>query len=109
MTERQARFVAGFLGAPKMNLLPGRLLASPGGAAWIELAGYDGATELDHQDLMQLQELITRARLRLARMTSNARRFMKRAAVMGLRPVPYPRWSVPATGFMHSDHRQPGS
>ena len=34
-------------------------------AAWIELANYDGATELDHQDLMRLQGLITRARLRL--------------------------------------------
>ena len=46
-------------------------------AAWLELAAYDGATELDHQDLMQLQELITRARQRLSRMTSNEARFMK--------------------------------
>jgi hypothetical protein len=67
-------------------------------AAWIALAGYDGATELDHQDLMQLQELITRARLRLARMTSNEGRFMKRAAAIGIRPVPDPRWPVPDLG-----------
>lgn len=64
-------------------------------AAWIELAGYDGATALDHHDLIHLQELITRARLRLVRMTSNTARFMKRAAVIGLRPVPDQRWPVP--------------
>ena len=64
-------------------------------AAWLELAAYDGATELDHQDLMHLQELITRARQRLSRMTSNTRRFMKRAAAIGIRPVPDPRWPTP--------------
>jgi multiple sugar transport system ATP-binding protein len=32
-------FVAGFLGAPKMNLLPGRLAAPQEGAAWVELPG----------------------------------------------------------------------
>jgi hypothetical protein len=64
-------------------------------AAWLELAAYDGATELDHQDLMQLQELITRARQRLSRMTSNEARFIKRAAAIGIRPVPDPRWPVP--------------
>jgi hypothetical protein len=63
--------------------------------AWIELANFDGATELDQQDLMRLQGLITRARLRLRRMTNNAGRFMKRAAAMGLQPVPDPTW--PAT------------
>ncbi|MEP7129738.1 MAG: hypothetical protein ABI770_01270 [Sphingomicrobium sp.] len=64
-------------------------------ATWIELASYDGATELDHQDLMRLQGLITRARLRLYRMTSNFGRFAKRAAALGLKPVPDPTW--PAT------------
>ena len=67
-------------------------------AAWLELAAYDGATELDHQDLMQLQELITRARQRLSRMTSNEARFMKRAAAIGIRPVPDPRWPTPDLG-----------
>jgi hypothetical protein len=64
-------------------------------AAWLELSNYDGATELDHQDLMRLQGLITRARMRLSRMTSNAARFMKRAAALGLQPVPDPTWPVP--------------
>lgn len=64
-------------------------------AAWIELASYDGATELDHQDLMRLQGLITRAHLRLRRMTGNFGRFIKRAAALGLKPVPDPTW--PAT------------
>ena len=48
--------------------------------AWIELANFDGATMLDHQDQMRLQGLITRARLRDARLDDNARRFLKRAA-----------------------------
>ena len=64
-------------------------------AAWIELANFDGATELDHQDLMRLQGLITRARLRLRRMSNNAGRFMKRAAAIGIHPVRDPTW--PAT------------
>jgi hypothetical protein len=37
----------------------------------MELANSDGATELDQQDLMRLQALITRARLRDYRMTTN--------------------------------------
>jgi hypothetical protein len=64
-------------------------------AAWIELASYDGATGLDHQDMIRLQGLITRARLRLQRMNSNAKRFMKRAAAMGLAPRMLPDFPVP--------------
>jgi hypothetical protein len=66
-------------------------------AAWVELGDYDGATELDHQDLMRLQGLITRARLRLRRITGNAARFTKRAAEIGIRPVPDPTWPTPET------------
>jgi ribosome modulation factor len=55
-------------------------------AAWIELADFDGANLLDHHDMMRLQGLITRARLRVFRMNDNARRFMKRAAALGLAP-----------------------
>jgi hypothetical protein len=66
-------------------------------ATWIELGDYDGATELDHQDLMRLQGLITRARLRLRLITGNAGRFTKRAAAIGLQPVPDPTWPVPET------------
>ena len=64
-------------------------------AAWVELGDYDGATELDHRDLMRLQGLITRARLRLRRITGNAGRFIKRAAAIGIRPVPDPTWPPP--------------
>ena len=56
-------------------------------AAWIDLAGFTGATSLDHQDQMRLQTLILRARLRDDRIDSNAGRFLKRAAKMGLHPV----------------------
>ena len=64
-------------------------------AAWVELGDYDGATELDHQDLMRLQGLITRARLRLRRITGNAARFIKRAADIRIGPVPDPTWPSP--------------
>jgi hypothetical protein len=66
-------------------------------AAWTALGDYDGATELDHQDLMRLQGLITRARLRLRRITTNADRFIKKAATLGIRPVPNPEWPAPDT------------
>ena len=66
-------------------------------AAWIELADYDGATELDHDDLMRLQGLITRARLRLLRITTNFERFVKRADEIGLKPIADPTWPTPGT------------
>jgi hypothetical protein len=61
-------------------------------AAWLELGDYDGATYLDHHDLMRLQGLIKRARLRDRRMTQNSLRFMKRAAQIGLTPRTDPTW-----------------
>jgi hypothetical protein len=64
-------------------------------AAWVELGDYDGATGHDHQDLMRLQGLISRARLRLRRITTNADRFIKKAATLGIRPVPNPEWPAP--------------
>ena len=64
-------------------------------AAWVELGDYDGATKLDHKDLMRLQGLITRAQLRLRRITGNAARFINRAADIGIRPVPDPTWPAP--------------
>jgi hypothetical protein len=58
---------------------------------WIALAGFDGATMLDHQDQMRLQGLITRARLRDGRIDDNAQRFLKRAARdSGLQPQDVP-------------------
>ena len=59
-------------------------------AAWIELASFDGATLLDHQDQIRLQGLIFRARLRDSRIDANAGRFMKRAAAIGLKLAPEP-------------------
>ena len=61
-------------------------------ATWIALADYDGASELNHQDLMRLQGLITRARLRKMRMTTNFEWFVKRADEIGLKPVADPTW-----------------
>lgn len=58
--------------------------------AWMELASFDGATTLEHQDLMKLQGLIYRARLRDKRIDANAARFMKRAAKLGLEPKAAP-------------------
>jgi hypothetical protein len=64
-------------------------------AAWVELGDYDGATDLDHHDLMRLQGLISHARLRLRRITGNSDRFIKKAATLGIRPVPNPEWPAP--------------
>lgn len=58
--------------------------------AWLQLAGFDGATSLDHQDQMRLQGLIFRARLRDQRIDDNYGRFIKRAAALGLHPEPAP-------------------
>ncbi len=55
-------------------------------AAWIELANFDGATELRHEDMMRLQGLIFRARLRDDRIDRNAAVFIERAAESGLVP-----------------------
>src|SRR5207237_4505442 len=66
-------------------------------AAWIELGDFDGATELDHQDQMRLQGLITRARLRDVKMRTNAERFTKRAAQMGIVPRAAADWPSHAT------------
>lgn len=63
-------------------------------AAWIELASFDNATLLDHQDQIRLQGLITRARLRDERIESNSARFLKRGAEKsGLHPKPVPNAS----------------
>ena len=61
-------------------------------AAWIELADYDGATMLDHQDQMRLQGLITRARVRNQKMHDNAARFTRRAGEMGIFATAAPDW-----------------
>jgi hypothetical protein len=61
-------------------------------AAWIELAEFNGATDLDHKDLMRLEGLISRAELRLQRMTTNFRRFAERARVLKLKPLADPTW-----------------
>ncbi len=58
--------------------------------AWIQLASFDGATLLDHQDQIRLQGLIFRARLRDQRIDDNYGRFIKRAAALGLHPEPAP-------------------
>ena len=58
--------------------------------AWLQLASFDGATLLDHQDQMRLQGLIFRARIRDQRIDDNYGRFIKRAAALGLHPEPAP-------------------
>ncbi len=56
-------------------------------AAWIELASFNGATDLNQDHMMRLQGLIFRARLRDKRIDQNAVRFIKRAAESGLVPT----------------------
>ena len=66
-------------------------------AAWIELGDFDGASALDHQDQRRLQGLISRARLRDMKMRTNAERFTRRAAQMGIFPRAAPDWPSHAT------------
>ena len=63
--------------------------------AWLELAEFDGATSLDQRDLMRLQGLITRARLRDQRITMNALNYLKKAARIGITPRWDPAWPPP--------------
>lgn len=60
--------------------------------AWIQLASFDGASFLDHQDQIRLQGLIFRARLRDHLIDDNFGRFMRRANALGLfsKPAPVP-------------------
>lgn len=60
--------------------------------AWIQLASFDGARLLDHQDQIRLQGLIFRARLRDHRIDDNYGRLIKRAEALGLHPkaAPFP-------------------
>ena len=54
---------------------------------WLSLADYDGARSLDHQDLMRLHGLITRARFRDVRMRDNDELILKIGRRMGLGPT----------------------
>ena len=38
---------------------------------------------------------LSRARLRLRRIAGNSDRFIKKAATLGIRPVPNPEWPAP--------------
>lgn len=64
-------------------------------SAWLELADFDGAAELDHRDLMRLQGLITRARFRDQRITLNAVNYLKKASRMGIESRDDPSWATP--------------
>jgi hypothetical protein len=55
--------------------------------AWLELGEFNGASDLDHADLMRLQGLINRARYRQAHITNNAMNYLKRGAAIGLKPI----------------------
>jgi hypothetical protein len=55
--------------------------------AWLELGEFNGASDLDHADLMRLQGLISRAHYRQAHITINAANYLRRAAAIGLKPI----------------------
>jgi hypothetical protein len=54
---------------------------------WLELAQFDGATALDHSDMMRLSGLIARARNESHHITSNALRAFRAARAIGINPV----------------------
>lgn len=53
---------------------------------WLQLAEYDGAPTLDNRELMRLRGLISRARFRDNRITSNATIYLRDAAKIGVQP-----------------------
>lgn len=53
---------------------------------WLMLAKYDGATALQHEDLMELRELISRARHRDLKMRENSPDIIATAKAMGITP-----------------------
>jgi hypothetical protein len=64
-------------------------------SAWLELAEFDGASQLDHGDLLRLQGLITRARFRSQRITLNALNYRKKARRLGIMARADPSWAKP--------------
>lgn len=70
--------------------------------AWLELSQFDGATELDHRDLMRLQGLITRARFRDQRITMNALNYLRKAKALGIGPRDDPHWPPPEMALCKS-------
>jgi hypothetical protein len=52
---------------------------------WLQLAEFDGATELDHHDQMRLRGLITRARWRARNFTDNTQDITDIARPIGIR------------------------
>jgi hypothetical protein len=55
--------------------------------AWLELGAFNGASDLDHADLMRLQELINRARYRQVHITNNTMDYLKRGRAIGVKPT----------------------
>ena len=53
---------------------------------WLALAKYDGATAFQHEDLMELRELISRARHRDLKMRENTPGIIATAKAMGIMP-----------------------
>jgi hypothetical protein len=59
---------------------------------WIDLGNYNGATGLDHQDLMRLQGLIDQARYRQGHFGQNAVNYARDAAALHIGGETDPSW-----------------
>jgi hypothetical protein len=66
--------------------------------AWGSLSEYDGATSLDHQDMLRIRGLITRIRSFNGALPGFSPYLEKPAATLGIKPDlgPLPAWSVTA-------------
>ena len=59
--------------------------------AWFEIAQFDRATSLNHDDMMHLQGLITRARWRAGNITDRTEAIVEEASKLGIRgPAGFP-------------------
>ena len=63
---------------------------------WFEIAQFDRATSLNHEDMMRLQGLITRARWRAENITDRTKFIAEEAGKLGIHgPADFPEGYLP--------------
>lgn len=70
--------------------------------AWLQLASYEGAEELDPQDLVRIRGLVNQARLRQEWFNINSARVRRYASELGIRPIWDRTWVKPDDAICRS-------
>lgn len=77
--------------------------------AWLELASYEGVSELDPQDLVRIRGLVNEARQRQDWFNINSARVRRYASELGIRPIWDRTWVKPDEAICRSISAGPGS